>query len=107
MEIPMQSTKFLQALNQLKADYAAPVSYMDITRDAVLRQVAMKNNIEMPAILDEEQRKVFTDRIDMVASFLESQNGADTIELLINAFTDHCDKLQNSAKSDIPEDSEE
>lgn len=96
----MESTKIILALDELMEQYKEPTSYMQVARDAVLRQVAMKNKVEMPDILDESQRKVFMDNIKHLAGFLESDDGADAVELLVNAYKHYCDKVESEKDED-------
>lgn len=96
----MESTVLLRGLNELKEHYGESTSYVQIARDAVLRQVAAKNKVEMPAILDESQRKVFMDNISHLSGFLESDDGADAIELLVNAYKHYCDKVESEKDED-------
>lgn len=88
----MESTKMIKALKELAADYSAPPSYIQVARDAVLKQLAAKNRVEMPAILDESQRKVFMDNIGHLEGFLESDDGAESVELMVNAYKHYCEK---------------
>lgn len=100
----MESTKLIQAIEELSAQYGSTPSYMQVARDAVLKQLAAKNHIEMPAILDEEQRKVFMDNIDHLAGFLKSEDGADAIEFLVNTYQHYCDKEDaQEEEKDTPE----
>lgn len=98
----MESTKLLNAIMKLREQYATPPSHMEVVRDSVLKQLATINKVEMPAILDETQRKVFVDKIDMLAGFLESDDGADAVELLVNAFEAYCDNLEAQPVADEP-----
>lgn len=93
----MESTKLLKAIAELRKQYDTPVSHLDIVRDSVLKQVANATKVEMPAILDDSQRKVFMGKIDLLEGFLESPNGADAVELLVDAFENYCDKVENEA----------
>lgn len=96
----MESTKFLRGLDELMEQYSEPTSLMQVARDAVMRQVAAKNKVEMPVILDEAQRKVFMDNIKHLAGFLESDDGADAVELLVNAYKHYCDRVESEKEED-------
>ena len=94
----MESTKMLKAIAELRKQYDEPVSHIDVARDAVLKQVAAINRVEMPAILDESQRRVFMNKIDMLEGFLKSDNGSDAVELLVNAFENYCKREEAKAE---------
>lgn len=98
----MYSTKMMEDIAELKAKYNRPVSMIEVARDSIARQIASLQNVDMPPILSEEQRKVFMGKIDMLAGFLETQEGADAIELLIDAFEHYCAKLYEQEKDITP-----
>lgn len=60
--------------------------------------------MEMPPILNEEQRKVFADRVDKVTSFLESEDGADAVELLVNTFAAFADEVIEGGQEQAPDE---
>lgn len=96
----MESTKLLQAIEQFRRQYDEPVSHMTIMRDSVLKQLASINKVEMPEILDSNQRKIFMDKIGLLEGFLKSEDGADAIELMVNAFECYCDKVESEKEKD-------
>ncbi len=83
----MEATKLVEALGTLRENFEKPPSDMEIVRRAVLAQVSRDGGLEMPPILNEDQRKAFSKELDYVEGFLKSEDGADSIELLCNAFT--------------------
>jgi len=84
----MESTKLLQAIEALRGQLQKekPLSDMEIVRHATLSMLAKAHQVEMPPLLSTEQRQVFLRNIDHVAEFLQTQDGADAVELLVNAF---------------------
>lgn len=92
----MHVTSMIEAITQLSKQYDEPPSYLTIARDSILKQLALKNQVEMPPILDDAQRKVFMDNLKFLKGFLESDDGADAIELLVNAFEHYCYKMENA-----------
>ena len=82
----MEATRMVETLRALRASMDKPASNMEIIRRALAEQVARANGVPMPDILNEGQRKVFAERADMVADFLESEDGADAVELMVGAF---------------------
>lgn len=97
----MASSEFIQALEQLREEIGKPMSQMEVARHAVMKQLATINNVPMPAILDDRQRKVFMDNIDHLAGFLKSDDGYDAIELVVDAYKHYCEKMEQ------PEEEEE
>lgn len=93
----MQSTAMVEALSKLRATFDNPPSDMEIIRRTLSRRAAGLTEIEMPPILNSAQRKVFLDNLDMVSAFLETEDGADSVELLVNAFSTF------SAERDAPD----
>lgn len=82
----MEATKLIEALGKLREGFDKPPSDMEILRRAVLAQVSRDGGVEMPPILNDAQRKIFAGKIDMVAAFLKTEDGADAVELLVGAF---------------------
>lgn len=82
----MESTAMLEALAELRAKFSTPISNMEIIRRALQREVSRSGETEMPPILNESQRKSFLTRIDHLEAFLQSEDGADSIELLVSSF---------------------
>lgn len=82
----MEATKMIESLAALRATFDKPPTDMELVRRALHAQVARANGVEMPPILNEDQRKIFAGRIDQLTEFLESEDGADAIELLMNSF---------------------
>lgn len=99
----MEATKMSLALKELAEQYTVPKSYVQVARDAVLEKLANKNKIEMPAILDDKQRKAFVDKIEYLAGFLESDDGADAIEFLMNAYEHYCERMAEAETEAIQE----
>lgn len=96
----MASTEFLQALEQLREEIGRPMSHVEVARHAVMKQLAAINNVPMPAILDDRQRKVFMDNIDHQAGFLKSDDGYDAIELVVDAYKHYCEKMEAEEQTD-------
>lgn len=90
----MESTKLIQAIERLRRTYERPPSHVEVVRDAVLKQINQIDKPEMPVILNESQRKVFMNKIDLLEGFLESEDGADAVEMLINAFEHYCERVE-------------
>ena len=82
----MESTKIIESLKSLRETFQQPVSDMEIIRRTLAAQTARLNGVEMPPILNADQRKVFSEKLDLLSDFLESEDGADAVELLLNAF---------------------
>lgn len=82
----MEATRMVEALRTLRANMEKPPSNMELIRRSLVDQVAKANGVPMPPILNEEQRKVFADRAELVAEFLESEDGADAVELMVGSF---------------------
>jgi len=82
----MESTAMLEALAELRTKFTTPISNMEIVRRALRREVGRMDETEMPPILNEPQRKAFLERIDHLEAFIQSQDGADSIELLVSSF---------------------
>jgi hypothetical protein len=99
----MEATKMLQALEALSEQYGGSTSYMQIARDAVLKQLAVKNQVPMPDILDESQRKIFMDNISHISGFVKSEDGADAIEFLMNAYEHYCERMAEAETEAIQE----
>ncbi len=89
----MQSTQLVQAIEQLRGRFLnqAPPSDMEVVRQSVLRDLARMHQIEMPPILTTAQREVFAANMGVVSEFLSTTDGADAVELLVNAFTHFVD----------------
>lgn len=83
----MASTAMVEMLRKLRTTYDKPISDMSIIRQTLASHSARLGTVEMPPILDEGQRKIFLGNLDELSEFLESEDGADAIELLVNAFT--------------------
>lgn len=83
----MEATKLIESLATLRAGFEKPPSDMEIIRRTLAAQVARASGVEMPPLLNDDQRRVFADKIDQVTAFLASEDGADAVELLVNAFT--------------------
>jgi len=83
----MQATPMVEALKKLRDSYENPPSDMHIIRTSLMDQVASMGELRMPPLLNQTQRKVFVSNIDKVSEFLETEDGADAVELLVNAFT--------------------
>lgn len=98
----LESTKMLAAIEKLKTQLGKQKSHIEIARDAVLKQLADINKVEMPPILDEKQRRVFMDKLNHLSGFIDSESGADAIELLVNAFEHYCAEIE--AKPVVVED---
>lgn len=90
----LESTKMLDAIEKLRKQIGEPMSHIEVARHAVLKQLADINKVEMPPILDEKQRKVFMDKLDYIAGYLESENGKDAIEFLVNDFEHYCKDME-------------
>ena len=78
----MEATNLINSLNSMRANMATPTSHMEIIRQAVQR---MSQPVQ-PNIFNEQQRQVFANKLDILQEFLESEDGADSIELLISSF---------------------
>lgn len=87
----MAATQLIEAIEQIKKSYETPPSNMEVVRYSVLQQLARMNDVEIPPLLTDEQRQTFIDNADKVADFLRSEDGADSVELLVNAFKCFCD----------------
>lgn len=83
----MEATALIQAIEQLRQTYTEPPSHMEIVRHSVMSQLARISNVEIPPLLSDEQRQIFIANIDLVADFLRSEDGADSIELVVDSFS--------------------
>jgi len=95
----MEASGLIQALHTLRAQMDKPVSDLDIIRQSLQASIARNSGIEMPPLLTNEQRKLFIGKVDLVTAFLESEDGADAVELLIRAFT----RFENTEIEKAPE----
>ncbi len=82
----MEATKLIGALASLRVGFDTPPSDMELIRRAVQSQVDRATQPEMPPLLNADQRKLFAERIDEVTAFLECEDGADAVELLMGAW---------------------
>jgi hypothetical protein len=99
----MEVTPMLDALHKLQAEYETPPSHLEILRRALQERVARMGGTEMPPILTDEQRKAFADKIGYLAGFLESEDGADAVELLLNAGHAYCAREEaESTTEEVP-----
>lgn len=100
----MESTRMLQAIEELKQHYG-PRSHIEIARDSVLARLASINKVEMPPILDDKQRRIFASKIELLEGFLRSDNGADAIEMLVDAFECYCEEVESKKDNEDDDDS--
>jgi hypothetical protein len=115
----MEVTSLISQLDELRSKHKEPISYIELARHSIKEQLARSVGIEMPPILSEAQRLVFLQNIDHLAAFLESENGADAVELLMDAFArfteqahatppdDECDEVVEVDEVDELEDEED
>lgn len=82
----MEATPMIDALQKLREVYQQPRGHMEIIRDALQHQLANAAGVSMPPLLNDGQRQAFAGKLDMLKSFLESEDGADAIELLMDAW---------------------
>lgn len=82
----MESTKLLEEIIKIRSSIQPPKSYLEILRDSFVQNLARNSQIEMPPLLSNEQRTVFLNHISRVEEFLNTEDGADAVELLVNAF---------------------
>lgn len=82
----MEATRLAEQIEELKKLHPHPISSIE----AIRRQLSNPQ----PAILNEQQRQLFIGRLDYVKGFLESEDGADTIELLVDAFRKYSEAQQ-------------
>lgn len=82
----MEATKMIESLASLRAGFEKPPTDMELIRRSLAAQAARATGAEMPPLLNDNQRKVFADKIDMVSDFLATEDGADAVELLVGAF---------------------
>lgn len=82
----MESTRLVETIAKLREQYAEPISDMEILRQSAMRELARITDQPEPQVFTEEQRQLLIDNCDHVTGFLESEDGADSIELLMDAF---------------------
>lgn len=78
----MEATRLIKAIQELRSGMESPPTQMEIIRRAVERMSAPTQ----PAIFNDQQRKLFENKLDLMREFIESEDGADAVELLTNAF---------------------
>lgn len=80
----MESTRLIEQLNEFKRqnNLEEPISHLQVLRDMALRAL----NPQLPPMFTEEQRQLLLSNVDMLQSFLQCEDGADAIELLIDSF---------------------
>lgn len=100
----MEATKLIQAIEKLKSQLDEPKSHLEIVRDSILKQLAAANKLPMPEIFTDTQRRVFVNKLDMLEGFLESDDGADAVELLVNSFEHYCENYKTTAMDTTTED---
>jgi len=76
----MESTRLIDALMELRKQYEEPVSHLDVLRSLAMREVARVD------VFNEEQRKVLLADVDQLTDFLQSDDGTDAVELLMDSF---------------------
>jgi hypothetical protein len=84
--VKMDNLALLEQLEQLKAKVSAPATYMGMVRMALKQQIDNFSIVPMPPILDEDQRKVFLQDVELLETFLKSQDGSDAVQLLLESF---------------------
>lgn len=73
--------ELLDALAQLRAQYDKPPSPMEVLRQSLNAQ------LHPPVqVLNEEQRKIFSNDLRKLEDFLRSRDGQDAIKLLVSTF---------------------
>lgn len=84
----MVSTQLLEAIDKLREQNKTPIQFsnMEILRQSALRDLARLTGTPEPEVFTEAQRKLFVENCDRVAGFLASEDGADSVELLVDAF---------------------
>lgn len=102
----MQVTSIVEALGKLRTTYEKPISDMGIIRQTLASHAARLGTVEMPPLLNEGQRKVFLGNLDELTEFLSSEDGADAIELLVNAFTAFVEARKEDRKPQPPDEPE-
>lgn len=110
------TTTFIAQLEELRAKHKNPTSLIERARHSVKEQAARAIGVEMPPLLTEEQRRVFLQNIDHLTGFLASEDGMDTIELLMDAFARYTETSQATPEIEtvepdptlrLPDDDEE
>lgn len=96
----MEATELAKALRSMAEGMENPPSPMEMVRNAVLAHHARASRPEMPPILTAEQRETFTENVGLVAGFLESENGADSVELLVGAFNAYVKEHEDAEEDD-------
>jgi hypothetical protein len=102
----MQTTAIIESLAKLRSQFEKPPTDMEIIRRALSSQAARLGAVEMPPILNEGQRKVFLGNLDELTAFLNSEDGADAIELLINTFSGFVKARQEANQPKPPDEPE-
>lgn len=97
----MKATEFLESLAELKKQYPSPVSHVRALNDL------MYYHTTQPPVFTNEQRQVFVENIDKLSEFLESDEGAIAVELLVdafNCFVEHQElEIEEEEESEEPE----
>jgi hypothetical protein len=102
----MEVTSLISQLDELRSKHKEPISYIELARHSIKEQLARSVGIEMPPILSEAQRLVFLQNIDHLAAFLESENGADAVEILMDAFARFTEQVHATPPGDEEEECE-
>lgn len=89
----MESTQLIESIEKIKQTYVdrKPPTDMEIVRHAIVSQLARMNEVEIPPLLSEEQRQAFIDNADKVSEFLRTEDGADSVELVVSSFRSFCE----------------
>lgn len=98
----MESTRLIEALGKIRANYSEPVSHMEAIRRTLNEHVENADRPKTPDIFNPDQRKVFTDQIDQISAFLATEDGADAVELLVKSFQEFVTTNEPSATSPEP-----
>lgn len=88
----MAQHSLAEAINTLRTMYDNPPSDLSIIRNA------LNENLDHVKLLNAEQRQVFKDRLDLLHEFLESEDGADAVQLLTNTFEAFADQRRAAAE---------
>lgn len=84
MENKMESTRLIETIIEFKKqnNLEEPISYLQVLREIALRSL----NPQLPPVFTEDQRQILLKDVNCLQSFLECEEGADAVELLIDSF---------------------
>jgi hypothetical protein len=106
LEKIMEASRLIESLAAIRTQLEPEerLSDMDLIRRAVQAQEARALGIEQPPILNADQRKLFAENIELVTGFLESEDGADAVELLVSAWKTYVENCEIPTAEDADDD---